>query len=230
MQAVADDLEDIARTGGLDIPSNKLIAIDKEIRQVRSRLESLGPSVHIDQGLWAEATNTMRQAGYTQPMIEMNLNIASQVARAWAKREPGRNPDDWLGSEEGRNIANFQFGAPPAGGARSQSLFQVLYPNDNDIAEYEGNPYRENRVAYQEQLAAHQARVESGELPADAPFDTFDPPHKTAYRLTPDSQKSKIAVRPRPRRWTRTTDVRTGEMQPGCRSAGVREGGEGAAA
>ena len=70
LKAVATDLDDIAKNGGLDIPSGKLLKIDSDIRKVNSRLESLGPTVHLDQGDWAKATNLMREAGYSQPQIE----------------------------------------------------------------------------------------------------------------------------------------------------------------
>ena len=67
-------------------------------------------------------------------------------------------------------------------------------PSDKDIKEVEGNPYRENRVAYDEQLAAFQAGKAAGTIPRGARFeDYFDPPHKKAYELTPESEKSAMA-------------------------------------
>ena len=213
LKAVSNDLKSIAREGGQEIPTDKKLDIDKELRRIDIRLENQGPTVRFGTGLWADAANLMRDAGYTQEQIEVNLELAAGAARAWAKREPGRDPNDWLGSPEGRDITGFEFGTPPPE-ALGQSLFQVLYPGDKDIKEVEGNPYRENRIAYDAQWESFQAAKAAGEVPRNAPF-RFDPPHKTAYNLTPDSEKSRIQ-RMASEALDRTTDVRTGEMLPGA--------------
>ena len=149
LRAVSADLKNIVEEGGQEIPSNRLGKINKEIQRVDLRLAKHGLEVTLGTGMWANAANVMRDAGYTQEQIEVNLELAAAAARAWAKREPGRDPNDWLSSPEGRNLVGFEFGAPPAE-ALGQSLFQVLYPGDPDVPMTDGNPYRTNRAALAE--------------------------------------------------------------------------------
>ena len=161
LTAVAADLQNLAREGGLKVPTNKLGKIDKELRRVSLRLEQYGKPIHLNTGMWAQATDVMREAGYSQEQIEVNLELASAAARAWAKRDPERDPNDWLTSPEGRNVVDIRYGTPDAD-ALGQSLFQVLYPGDADIPEWAGNPYRLNRAA-----------AEAGEAtPVPPPFST----------------------------------------------------------
>ena len=127
--AVSEDLKGIAREGGMDIPTNKLEKIDKALARIDRGLDKQGPRVHFGQGRWAEAANMMREAGYANAQITDNLELAAAVARAWAKREPGRDPNDWIDSPEGRNVAGFVHGAPPPEKLK-QSLFQTLYPDE----------------------------------------------------------------------------------------------------
>ena len=127
LTAVKDDLRAIKDEGVLNIPTVRIAKLDKELDKLDREFRKMGIEIDTSSGRWAEAQDMMRDAGYDETLIDLNLEMMKGRARVWANARDDRLPEEWIDSPDGRDLAGFVYGMP-----------DVDVADDLDIAASEG--------------------------------------------------------------------------------------------
>ena len=188
LEAVANDLRTMSEEGGLDIPTKKKAAIDKELDKLDRTLRKLGLPIDESAGMWGQAQDLMREAGRPEPEIRTYLELAKARARVWASEAEGREPQDWLDSEDGRNLAGFAFGEPGVGFSLAQAVERA-------------GPHIPNLQLPEARTAKNLSAKTSGRSKATGIPDTPD------LRTTLDGNEFQIAGDVTPESWVERVDA-----------------------